>query len=147
MTPNLDSTTTPFVQHRLDAYADAVWRKDVDAFLASYDPAVRIFDLWDRWSFDGLEAWRGSVAGWFGSLGEERVRVTFSDVHCVDSPTLVVITGFIRYAAVMPDGTSPRALENRFTWVLATDGDAVRIVHEHTSAPIAGETTKAMFRR
>jgi ketosteroid isomerase-like protein len=135
------------VQARLDAYADAVWRKDVGAFVASYDPAVRVFDLWDRWSFDGLVDWRASVAGWFDSLGEECVRVTFSDVQATVSSALVVITGFIRYAAVMPDGSSPRALENRFTWVLETDGDAIRIVHEHTSAPISGETTKALFGR
>jgi ketosteroid isomerase-like protein len=136
------------VQRCRDAYADAVWRKDVDALVAIYDTRVRVFDLWERWSYEGIAAWRGVIANWFASIGaEERVRVTFDDVRTIESPTLVVATGAIRYESVQPDGTIPRWMENRFTWSLAVAQGRATIVHEHTSAPISGETSKPILRR
>ena len=68
------------VESLLDAYRDAVHAKDVDAFLAIFADDVRVFDMWSTWSHDGIDAWRAMAEDWFGSLGDERVRVDFDDV-------------------------------------------------------------------
>ena len=38
-------------------------------------------------------------------------------------------------------------MQNRISWVLKTSGHVLRIVHEHTSAPIGFEDTKAILER
>ena len=40
----------------------AVRAKDVASFVALYANDVRVFDMWECWSYDGAEAWR-AVAG------------------------------------------------------------------------------------
>jgi ketosteroid isomerase-like protein len=63
------------IRQVMEAYQAAVFAKDVDAIVALYDQDVRVFDLWSTWSYDGAEAWRGMVAGWFDSLGTAQVAV------------------------------------------------------------------------
>ena len=75
----------PFV-HMLDGNRDAVFARDVDAFAALYDQDVHVFDMWGGWSLRGIAAWRRMAEGWFGSLGDERVRVTF-DAPGLPEPT------------------------------------------------------------
>jgi len=29
--------------------------------------------MWETWLYDGRDAWRGMIEGWFSSLGDERV--------------------------------------------------------------------------
>ena len=38
-------------------------------------------------------------------------------------------------------------MQNRFTWALKLEGNAWKIVHEHTSTPISSNDTKAIFHR
>ena len=38
-------------------------------------------------------------------------------------------------------------MQNRISWVLRTSGHVLRIVHEHTSAPIGFTDMKAMLQR
>lgn len=41
-----------------------------------YAENVRVFDMWERWAYDGSSAWRDDMAQeWFGSLGDEQVAV------------------------------------------------------------------------
>jgi ketosteroid isomerase-like protein len=134
-------------QDVLEAYRRAVDAKDADAFVALYDPAVRVFDLWERWSYDGAEAWRGMAAGWFASLDDARVAVTFDDVQTIVGRDITVVHAFATYRNVAPDGTSPRAMSNRLTWTLVKSGDGWRIVHEHTSAPVDPATGQALLQR
>ena len=68
------------VRGAMDAYADAVYDKDLEAFAALYAEGVHVFDSWGQWQYDGIDAWRGMAAGWFSSLGEERVEVRFDAV-------------------------------------------------------------------
>jgi len=133
----------------MDAYRAAVLAKDVDAFVALYDPDVRVFDLWGRWSYEGREAWREMVAGWFGSLGDERVEVAFDSIRTRSTAGLAVLHGYVEYRSIAADGSSPRAMHNRLAWTLApaADGAAWRIVHEHTSAPADFETAKVVLER
>lgn len=127
-----------------EAYSAAVFAKDVDAFVALFDPEVRIFDLWDAWSEDGLEAWTETVEGWFGSLRDERVEVTFESLQTTAAGALAAVNGFVSYRAIATDGRTLRSMRNRLTWVLRRS-DGWKIVHQHTSAPIDGETLKVRF--
>jgi hypothetical protein len=51
----LDATEEP-IMRVLEAYKAAVYARHVDAFTALHGRDVRIFDMWCRWSCDGLEA-------------------------------------------------------------------------------------------
>lgn len=129
-------------EHLLDLYRHAVRDQDPEAFLALYHPEARVFDTWNTWAFEGSAARRPAIEGWLGSLGEERVEVTFEDVQVVADATLALLTATGRYAAISPQGEELRAMQNRFTWGLRRDADgggAWRIVHEHTSTPLGGD--------
>ena len=132
----------------LDAYAAAVRARDVEAFVGLYADDVRTFDLWERWSYDGRDALHAMVAEWFGSLADdEEVAVRFDDVRTQAGPEVAAVSAFTTYAAVSPDGTELRSMNNRLTWVLRKDGNgAWEIAHEHTSAP-AGDEGKVQLRR
>ncbi len=135
------------VMRVLEAYRAAVFARDVDALIGLYDRDVRVFDLWGAWSCDGVDGWRVIVAGWFDSLGTDRVVVETDDARTIVGGDLAVAHAFIAFNGVSAEGTPQRAMCNRLTWALARRGDAWKIVHEHTSAPIDPETTKALLRR
>ncbi len=137
----------------MEAYRDAVFARDVEAFMALYDAEARVFDLWGAWSYDGAAAWRKMVSEWLGSLGTERVVVGFEDVTLAMSGDLAVVHAFVTYQGVSAEGQKLRAMSNRLTWALKRSGasegvDAPwKIVHEHTSAPVAPDTMKVMLER
>jgi ketosteroid isomerase-like protein len=131
----------------LGQYESAVFNKDVDALMRLYATDVRVFDTWGVWSYDGAEAWRRAVEGWFGSLGSERVKVSFEDVRATTGKDLSSVSAIVRYVGQSADGQPLRALHNRISWVLKTMGHVPRIVHEHTSAPIGFDDNKALLER
>lgn len=133
--------------HVLIDYKDAVFEKNLDALIALYDDNVVIFDMWGTWSHNGIDAWRQMAASWFDSLGTERVVVDFSDARSIVDQDLALIHAFVTYTAVDAGGEELRSLDNRISLTLKHSGDKWRIIHEHTSAPIDFETTKAMFKR
>lgn len=131
----------------LEGYTAAVLAQDVEGLLALYDDGARIFDLWSTWSYEGKEAWRTAIAEWFGSLGDETVQVGFDDVRSVVADDLAAVDAIISYREVDDAGTSRNSMQNRLSWVLQRTGDTWRITHEHTSAPIDGETSKVILER
>lgn len=131
----------------LNAYAAAVLARDVDALMTLYDDGVSIFDMWGEWSYHGAAAWRAVVADWFGSLGDDRVVVTFKDVQITATPDLAVACAFVTYQAESPAGIFLRALTNRLTLSLRPEQGAWKIVHEHTSAPADFNTSKLILQR
>lgn len=135
------------IERVLEAYAAAVHAKDVEAFMRLYDPAVRVFDAWGVWSHDGAAAWRIAVEGWLMSLGTERVRVTFDDVGTIAGRDVAVVSAIVTYAGISAQGEELRTMQNRITWALRTAGHVMRIVHEHTSAPIDFDESKAILQR
>ena len=141
-----DTDTPAAIQQLLQGYVESVLAKDVEAFVALYDADLRVFDMWNRWSYDGQQPWREMVQGWFGSLHDERVAVAFSEVRTRVSQDLAVLHAFVSFAAIDAGGATLRSMTNRITMALARRGDDWKIVHQHTSAPIDGET-KAIFRR
>ena len=131
----------------LDAYKSAVFAKDVDAFVALYDQDVRVFDMWGEWAYTGVEAWREMAANWFGSLGSERVAVSFDDVHVVAAHQLAVASAFVTYGGVSAQNEALRAMQNRITMVISYSSGTGKIVHEHSSAPVDFETAKVILKR
>lgn len=129
-----------------DGYTRTVLEKNVEAFLALYHPTARVFDTWGVWSFEGVAARRKVVAEWLGSLGEERVAVTFDRVQTTVTSDLASLTARVVYAAIDPKGAELRSMQNRLTWVLKPDGAEWKIIHEHTSVPI-GNDLKGLLAR
>src|SRR4051812_37898593 len=78
------------VRELLDAYKAAVWDRNVDDFLNLYEPEARVFDTWAVWCYDGVAGRRAAIGHWFGSLGNERVRVAFADLQVRGDATLVM---------------------------------------------------------
>ena len=130
-----------------DAYQAAVFEKDAEALMRLYDPGVRVFDAWGVWSYEGAAAWRKAIEAWFASLGAERVKVTFEDVQTLGEAHLAIVSSIVTYAGISAEGEPLRQLQNRITWCLRGSGGVLRIVHEHTSAPISFDESKAILRR
>ena len=131
----------------LESYKAAVFAKDVGAVMRLYDPGVRVFDAWGVWSYEGSDAWQQAVEGWFKSLGSERVKVTFDAVKTSETRDSAVVSAIVTYAGVSAQGEELRSMQNRLTWALRVSGHVLRIIHEHTSAPIGFEDQKAILQR
>jgi ketosteroid isomerase-like protein len=129
----------------LAAYAAAVRARDVDAFVALYDPALRVFDMWQAAPLEGLPPWRAMAEGWFGGLGEEKVVVTWRQAHSRVDGTLATGHAILTFAAHAPDGQVLRQLDNRLSVAMRRDAAGWRVFHEHTSAPIGHEDLKAIL--
>ena len=141
------SDTEKQVLRALDTYKSAVLAKNAETFMRLYDAEVRVFDTWGAWSYEGAEAWRIAIEGWFSSLGNQSVRVTFDDVTIMGEEGFASMSAIVTYAGISTQGQELRAIQNRISWVLKTSGHVLRIVHEHTSAPIGFEDTKAILKR
>jgi uncharacterized protein (TIGR02246 family) len=135
------------ISHVLDAYKAAVLSKDVDGFIGLYDQNVRVFDMWGEWSYNGVEAWRGMVTDWFGSLGTERVVVEMNDVDLIVTEDVAIASAFITYQGTSAEGEALRAMQNRITMVLKHKDGHWKIVHEHSSAPADFQTSKVILQR
>ena len=134
--------------HRvMGAYQAAVLARDVEAFMRLYHPTARVFDAWGVWVYEDAASWQRAVEGWFTSLANDRVRVSFSEVHTTVEQALAMVNAIVTYAAESAQGEPLRSMENRITWVLRETGHVLRIVHEHTSAPIGFEDSKAILAR
>jgi ketosteroid isomerase-like protein len=142
----MNSASNP-VSHALAQYKAAAYAKDVDAFVSLYSDDVHVFDMWNQWEMRGIDAWRGMAQGWFGSLGNERVVVSFSDVVETVSAEIAFGHATVTYTAVSADGKELRSLDNRMTLALRRAGNAWKIFHEHTSGPIQHESLKGMIKR
>lgn len=141
------SDIEPSIAKVLESYKSAVYGRDVEAFMRLYDPAVRVYDAWGVWSYEGASAWQRAVEGWFTSLGTERVKVTFDDVSALVVPNFATVSAIVTYAGVSAQGEPLRTMQNRLTWALKTSGHVLRIIHEHTSAPAGFEDGKVMLQR
>lgn len=127
----------------IESYQEAVLTKNVDSFCAIYDADVHIFDMWGQWSMRGIDAWRAMAQEWFSSLGTEGVIVAANNIESAITDDLAVGHAIFTYTAVSAEGEKLRSLDNRITVVLKRTGDAWKVIHEHTSAPIDHATLKA----
>ncbi len=135
------------IESLFDTYKNSVFQKDVETFVSIFDEKVRIFDMWQRWSYDGLSDWREMVENWFDSLGENKDIVEFSDIQIQSIGEIAVATAFVKFTAVSEKGEELRYLENRLTWVLQEKKNGWKIIHQHTSGPIDFQTMKVILQR
>ncbi len=135
------------IRQILETYKAAVFAKDAKALMRLYDPKLRVFDTWGVWSYEGAPAWQLALEAWFASLGGEKVRVTFEDVQISGTSEFALVTAVVSYAGQSALGEPLRAMQNRLSWALKTSGHVLRIVHEHTSAPVGFEDHKAILIR
>src|SRR4051812_8462617 len=140
-------STTDSIARVLAAYQAAVHAKDLDAFCALYDDDVHVFDMWSSWSYEGLPAWRAMAADWFGSLGDERVKVGVADLRVQGDGDFASAQAFLSFTAESAEGQVLRSLDNRISLVLQRKAGTWKILHEHTSAPVDFGTAKVMLRR
>ena len=73
--------------------------------------------------------------------------MTFEDVQTSGSVECAITTAIVTYASLSADGHQLRSMQNRMTWGLKTSGHVLRIIHEHTSAPVDFEDMKAILTR
>lgn len=140
----MNEQSDPFLMV-LDAYKQAVFTKDIDAFLALYDGDVHVFDMWDSWSLHGINTWREMAVSWFSSLGDERVVVDFKESSTTHIGELAIGYATLTYTAISSDDKKLRSLSNRITMALRRTGESWKVFHEHTSAPIDHQSTKAIL--
>lgn len=141
------SDTEKAITQVLESYKSAVLAKDANALMRLYDPSVRVFDMWGVWSYEGAVAWQRAVEGWFTSLGSERVKVSFDELRTTVGRDFAIVSAIATYAAISAQGEQLRAVQNRISWGLRTTGHVLRIVHEHTSAPVGFDDSKAILQR
>jgi ketosteroid isomerase-like protein len=135
------------VLRALETYKSAVLARNVETFMHVYDPDVRVFDTWGVWSYEGADAWRVAVEGWFASLRDETCRVAFDDVRIVEGQGFASMSAVATYAAISSQGQETKSMQNRMSWVLKTSGHVLRVIHEHTSVPIGFEDGKGILGR
>ncbi len=128
-------------------YISAVQARNVKALVQLYDAKVRIFDAWGVFDYNGADAWQIAVEGWLSSNPTEKLQVSFSDCVILGTMDLATMTAVVTYAGLSPDGQELHSMQNRITWIVKTIGHNLRIVHEHSSAPIGFEDMKAILKR
>src|SRR5437588_12142923 len=105
------------MEKMLDKYAAAVRAQDVDAFVGLYADDVRTFDLWSVWSYDGKGAFRGMVAEWFGSLGDDVVAVEYDEVRTQAGEDVGGLRAFLTYRGLSAEGEALGSMDDRLGWV------------------------------
>ena len=132
------------IKHR---YITAVADRNPSALVQLYDPKARIFDAWGVWEYSGTAAWQIAVEGWFSSHPTDKLKVSFSDCTVFGTMDLATMTAMVTYAGLSAEGKETQSMQNRITWIFRTVGHNLRIVHEHTSAPIGFEDMKAILKK
>ena len=135
------------VHNLLETYKIAVIQKDIDAYCSIFDEDVKIFDMWQIWSIEGLHAWREMAREWFVSLGENRDVVTFDNTNVYIHGEMAYVSTFVRFTAVSAKGIELRFLENRLTWVIEKKEKGWKVIHQHTSGPVDFNTMKVILQR
>jgi ketosteroid isomerase-like protein len=132
----------------LEAYKEAVFRKDIRAYVALYAEEAQVFDMWGPpWIYKDKDTWLEAARSWFDGLGDERVLVEMENIQIEQASEMAFVSAFIKYTAVSSEGKTLRWLENRLSCVLVPINGGWRIIHQHTSAPIDHTCLKAYLRR
>lgn len=135
------------VETLFETNKNAVYQKDLETFASIFDEKVNVFDMWQQWSYEGLDAWKEMAKNWFTSLGENRDVVTFYNIQIKPAAEMAVASAFVRFTAVSEKGEELRYLENRLTWVAQKKGNMWKIIHQHTSGPIDFASMKVILSR
>jgi ketosteroid isomerase-like protein len=99
------------------------------------------------WIYKDKELWLDAARSWFAGLGDERVVVEMENIQIELASDMAFASAFIKYTAVSSEGKVLRWLENRLSCVLVPINGAMKIIHQHTSAPVNHASLKASLRR
>lgn len=130
----------------LDQYAEAVWNKDAEKFLALYGHTIHVYDAWEQWEYTGIQDFRTLPIAWFNDLGSDQVKVTFKDPTIHENGQLAAIWTTVLYSAYDEAEQPLRSISNRLTMILEKQADEWKIIHEHTSIPVVMKTGQGVFK-
>jgi len=131
----------------IEAYKDAVFQKNLDAFASIFDEQVRVFDMWEQWTYEGLNAWLEKAKSWFATLGTDRDEISFYNIQIQEAGEMAFVSAILRFTAVSENGEAHRYLENRHTWVARKKEHSWKIVHQHSSGPVDSKTMRVILKR
>ena len=126
-------------------YEKAVWYKDKMAMISLYDQEAVIFDMWDKGYILNHPEWASAIENWFGSLGDEKVKVAFEMVAIHQSSDVGFASAFIGFQAISIEGIVLRSMKNRITLGFSKCENEWKVIHQHTSAPISSNGLTAIF--
>ena len=126
-------------------YQNSVWCKDTTAMINLYDEQAVIFDMWDRGYNLNPSEWAKAIENWFGSLGEEKVKVEFEMVKIHQSYNVGFASALIQFQAISIEGAVLRSMKNRITLGFSKFDDGWKVIHQHTSAPISSNGLTAVL--
>lgn len=124
----------------LERYANAVYNKDVESFISIYDNNILVYDTWEEWIKKDVIEIKNMATEWFESLGNEKVKVEFTEVSVLESENQIVWIGEFKFYGLDQDDKILRSISNRWTWVIKNNNGTLKVVHEHSSLPINMET-------
>lgn len=110
--------------------------RDAAALIACYAPDARLFQLAPPLGSRGQD--RAAVQRWLDSW-DEPVRVLETDSELRIAGDLAVSTGYVRFEGCK--GGEDQSLWFRSTTVLVCEGGDWRILHDHSSVPMAMDGT------
>lgn len=131
------------VKNVFDHYVAAVKASDADALLALYANDAQIFDMMEPFERHGWESGREMIEAWLGEPGTTQ-DCAIEDLDLTENGDLAVARAAVRYGVTMADGRH-HTMWNRATWALRRIDGAWKIIHEHTSVPLANEDMQPMF--
>jgi ketosteroid isomerase-like protein len=124
------------IQEYFTIYKQSAWEKDTESMMALYTDNVLVFDMWKQGYQTGLKEWSIVIKNWLGSLGDEKVRVTFEMITIHESGHVGFASALITFQAISTGHSVVRSMKNRITLGLIKQNDVWKVHHQHTSAPI-----------
>jgi uncharacterized protein (TIGR02246 family) len=131
------------IRERLEAVAQALRAKDIDALLAHYAPGVVTFDLRPPLQFRGVDAYRKNFEAWFASV-QGPIDYEIRDLRITMSDDIAFCHSLSHVKSTRTTG------EKADYWVRVTSGlqkmnGQWMVTHEHVSVPIKLETMQGPF--
>jgi uncharacterized protein (TIGR02246 family) len=123
------------VRDLIEAWADAVRRKDYAGILRSHAPDFVMFDVPPPFKSVGLDAYRKSWDLFF-SWSSDPVRFEIQDMDVTAGADVAFAFATMRCEGPGADG-KPEALDFRLTIALSKIDGQWMIAHEHHSVPAA----------
>lgn len=118
----------------IEAWAEAVRAKDIDAVMRHYAPDVVVFDVMPPLVVKGAEAYRRNWQGWFDAL-DGQADFHFVELHLEVSGDLAYCFSVNRLRARYRDGAKHDAQTRATVCFRKIDGRWL-VVHEHASVPM-----------
>ena len=107
-----------------------------EGMIGLYHDNVMIYDMWGQGFQSGINSWSAVVKEWFGSLGNEKVKVEFENREVHEGEQIGFANALIIYQAMSIENAVIRSMKNRITVGFVKENGQWKVRHQHTSAPI-----------